>query len=315
MFENSNLRINGTKWLPEVRSVDHWEYIKLMSLYSEISRKSLFNRAGYRQDEIGRTEYTNVELDPDMCCECLMCACTTKLEVTGSGATAVRGKVGILAGRPHTNTEIDALADATKIEMNDYRKERKLLNKGSWLRSELLRSSARKDIVLSCRLSCVHPFFLLQLIYPLRTQLVLELTLKDDKAMIIRAEGNTNNYSLEMKQIYLRIRYCTFDSRIRERWISAMSQAKITRNIQIAKHAFYTLNTGTTTARFPGLFASSVNPVCLIAFFTSQDQQNGNYRTNKFSYKDIGLKSYSIFADGSPVYQVKPMAQKKMLDW
>ena len=72
MFENSNLRINGTKWLPEVRTVDHWEYIKLMSLYSEISRKSLFNRAGYRQDEMGKTEYTNVELDPNMCCECLM---------------------------------------------------------------------------------------------------------------------------------------------------------------------------------------------------------------------------------------------------
>lgn len=60
MFENSNLRINGNKWLPEVRTVDHWEYIKMMALYSQISKKALFKRAGYREDKLGKTQYTEV---------------------------------------------------------------------------------------------------------------------------------------------------------------------------------------------------------------------------------------------------------------
>lgn len=230
-----------------------------------------------------------------------MCYCTTKVEVKGTA----RQKIAALTGRGLTTTKIAALEDATEDEIRKFREDQMKINPGSWLRSIMLRESATKDVILSCRLSCIHPFFMLQLVYPLRTQLQLELTLKDDKAMLLRPSSDSENYTLEMQQIYLKMRYCSFDSRIRDRWISAMSQAKITRNIQIARHAFYTLNTGTTTSRFPGLFASSVNPICLIAFFTSQEQENGNYRTNKFSYQDIGVTSYSIFADGQAIYQVR----------
>ena len=81
----------------------------------------------------------------------------------------------------------------------------------------MLRDSATKDVVLTTRLSTLHPFWSIQAYFPLRNVITFELSLKDDKCMLCKASSDAEQYKIEIKTISLRLRMCTFETRIRER--------------------------------------------------------------------------------------------------
>ena len=88
---------------------------------------------------------------------------------------------------------------------------------GLWLRALMLRDSATKDVVLSTRLSVLHPFWSIQAFFPLRNVITFELTLKEDKCLLCKDSTDAEQYKIEIKTIALKLRMCTFETRIRER--------------------------------------------------------------------------------------------------
>ena len=113
----------------------------------------------------------------------------------------------------------------------------------------MLRDSVTKDVVLTTKLSCLHPFFSMEAYFPLRNVITFECNLKEDRAMLWRSETDTENYRIEVKAIELRLLYVTFEQRLRERWISALAQSNLTRNIQIGRHSYFMIKSGSLKVR------------------------------------------------------------------
>ena len=155
-------------------------------------------------------------MDPSLSCNCARCLCTLKVPTNAAG-TAL--PVGAGAGHPETYTKITALNDATVVEMKKLKSDQKKLNEGSWLRAINLRNSATKDVIFTTKLSVLHPFFSIEAYFPMRNVITFECSMKEDRAMLWRSATDTEDYRIEVKSIELRLLYCTFEQRLRERYV------------------------------------------------------------------------------------------------
>ena len=111
-------------------------------------------------------------------------------------------------------------------------------------------------------------------------------------------ESSTEKYRLTIKDVKISVTNVSFDPKIRGKWISAIEQSQLRQNLQVDKQSFFSLKTGTRSARFPTIFNWGSMPVVLVLLFVKEKTNIGDFENNCFSYKDPGIQSVSVFVNG-----------------
>ena len=151
-------------------------------------------------------------------------------------------------------------------------------------------------------LGMLHPFFRLPIYYPERQLLNFELSLKDDSKILVVKDGNdsTIKYKLTVESICLRLRYATFESRLREKWLGAISNLGLRRNLIIPKSVHFNIKASSQTARFSSIFNFSILPSSLTVHFCLEKCHLGTFKDTNLCFKHFDLKSIKLFKSGVP---------------
>ena len=70
---------------------------------------------------------------------------------------------------------------------------------------------------VKANLKFLHPFFQIKGFYPLRNQISIELTMKDERQILVKGGSDSKKYKIEIKSIRLKVQYAEFEGRIRDR--------------------------------------------------------------------------------------------------
>ena len=123
---------------------------------------------------------------------------------------------------------------------------------GLWLRSVFLKGSRSHRIYYHCKLSHLCPFFSMGTYFPMRNQISLDLSLRQDSQILIAKDGATNGqkFKLVVEEIELHLAHGIFDGRIREKWLNAINNSGLCRNLQVDKQSFFSLKKDQQSCRF-----------------------------------------------------------------
>ena len=218
---------------------------------------------------------------------CQRCQCNTKKD----------SNKGAKHGKPLDQPEIDKLPNYTKEEMEQAKKTQKLLNEGLWLRAALMKGSKDDVVYISCPLKYLSPLFAANMYMPTRSIMSLSLSMRDDSQILCVSSSDTNKYKIEVKDIYLKLKYATYHDQVKERWESAIDANGLRRNVQCDRTSYFVMKQGSASARFQSIFSFSVTPCVLICYFLTEKTFIGNFSANRYSFQDPGVKSIQIFIE------------------
>ena len=205
---------------------------------------------------------------------------------------------------PLTYTELKALSDKTVDQIKASAQLKKQFNPGLYIRSLMMGLSKNTTVDTVTPLKFLNPFFALELYYPQRQTLTIEMDLKSDQSILVVKGGkaSTDKYKLVIEDIYLNLKFATWEPKLRESWLNTISTIGLRRNIQVAKQVHFPIKATSTTARFASLFNFSVLPSSLSVIMLKEATHTGDFLNTPFCYKHFDLQSITLFKSGVPFY-------------
>ena len=170
------------------------------------------------------------------------------------------------------------------------------------MRTEALRGDKDGLWHVSVPLKYLNLFFTHEMYFPCRSLINVELTLAEDKKLLIVKDGEsaTERFKLQVKSISLKLAFATFEGKLRERYLNTIDKLSLTRNFQCPKEVVYSLKKGSTMARVESLFNFSQIPSVLLMFFVLESVGNGDRLNNRFTYKNMDVGKIEIFKSSVP---------------
>ena len=223
-------------------------------------------------------------------CECSACACLFFKNPTNA--------TGVSIADYDTVTSWDK---RTKQEMLAIQKDKEKVNYGAYLRTLMLNRSKKDDKYFSLKIpmSLLHPLFSIDAPFPMKRILTINLKL-NKPSMNLLCPSADKNYKLAVKDIYCDFAHLVFEQSLRSGWMEAINENNLVRCIDFPSVRHFPVATGTQFAFFPSILTYTTLPQSLIIFFITNDQHEGDYTKNSFSYKSRGLKSISLTINGEP---------------
>ena len=162
----------------------------------------------------------------------------------------------------------------------------------------MLKKSRTGVVKLKCPLKFLNPLFAAPMYLPARNIISLTLSLRDDKQLLCVSSSDNVKYKIEMKEISLKLKHVTFHDKIKERWEAAIDAHGLRRNVQCDKMSHFVMKKGVQSFRFPSIFSWSTIPSLLLVFFQKESTIIGDASSNRYCFKDPGLRSVSLFKNG-----------------
>ena len=211
---------------------------------------------------------------------------------TGSSNCGAKSYKDIIALDDLTTTAIDAAFD-----------KRNKFNLGLWRRARMIANSRTRDIETVAPLALFHPFFSQRLFWPHRTNLNLNITMRDESQVLVLKAGATDasKYKLTITDCYLSLPYCTFLPDLRSRWLNNISNLGLRRNLQVFKTVHFPIAKDSSYARFPSIFSFSNTPQTLLVWLQPATTHAGDYKSNRYAFQNHGLDTLKLYLSGVPL--------------
>ena len=179
--------------------------------------------------------------------------------------------------------------------MEQAKMAQKSLNEGLWLRAAFMKGSRTETVWISCPLKFLSPLFSAHMYLPTRSIMSLSLSMRNDSQLLCVASTDKEKYKLEVKDIFLNLKYATYHDQVKDRWETAIDANGLRRNVQCDRTSYFVMKEKSTSARFQSIFSFSVTPCVLICYFLTEKTFIGNYSANRYSFQNPGVKSIQIF--------------------
>ena len=171
---------------------------------------------------------------------------------------------------------------------------------GLYLRSQLVNRSKSGTITTITPLHLLHGFFAVDAVIPQRNLISVSLSLKPNSQILRQKSGAAKKVKLVIVKSEMRLLFLTFESSLRNSWISSVKKVGIHRSLQLAKSVHIAVQKGSQTTRAQNLFSTLVLPQTLIFFFTESKREFGDYNSTKYYYKSQNVASVRVFSSGRP---------------
>lgn len=153
--------------------------------------------------------------------------------------------------------------------------------------------------VFSCRvplhlLSC---FFKLNVIYPQKRVLVLELQLAPSKKTLIVGPNTTKNVKLTVRRIALRLQYAELEPSLRTKWYDSISRNNLIRVFPTYATAHRSIKKGQEREYLPNILPFGILPEYVAIVFMKETTHVGNFQ-NAFCYKHNDVTSLTLRKNG-----------------
>ena len=215
----------------------------------------------------------------------------------------MKGSTGTSNCLAKTYTQLVALDDLSTTQIDAAFAKRNKFNLGLWRRARMVSNSRTRDVETTAPLSIFHPFFSQRLFWPHRTNLGVSLAMRDEAQILILKNGATDasKYKLTVTDCYLTLPYCTFLPELRTRWLSNISNLGLRRNLQVFKTVHFPLPKDASYARYPSIFSFSNLPQTLLIWIQPASTHTGDYKHNRYCFKNHGLDSLNLYLSGGPL--------------
>ena len=187
----------------------------------------------------------------------------------------------------------------TADEIEALETKMKNFNEGSYERALILKESATGGFTFLVNLSLLHHFFNLDILYPQKRLVSIELKLNDPSKTLIKAASDTEKYRLSVVEAHLDLSYVTLEAAIRSRYYELISQENLMRTYPLTRETHFSLKSGMKIYYLPQCTAYGQSANFLTILLTEEESHIGNY-SNRYVYKPHDLKTLNLFRNGGP---------------
>lgn len=201
--------------------------------------------------------------------------------------------------------ELDTLKSSAKVrtaaEIQKISMDMQNFNMGLYMRSQLMNQTKGDGIEMRVPLYLLSHFFDLDVFYPLKRLLTIDLSLNKSCKNLIKDTSDTNDYEVVIKNAYLDLSWVTLESGIRSNYYDLIDKEKLVRLVSSTKESHFSLQSGSSVYFLPNITPFGLLPSFITLLLLPDTVHLGNW-SNRFRYSVLDIDSIEIFIDGNPSY-------------
>ena len=158
-------------------------------------------------------------------------------------------------------------------------------------------------------------FFDLDLLWPAKRVLSVELRLASDSKIIVRPEKWAKDiYTLSVVDMHLELSYINLEPLIRGNWYESIDNGGLLRAFRYGRSAQFSLPKGTKTHFLNNCLSFANLPSFVSMVLIPEAKYNGNY-SSPYVYHNSGLKTINVFCNGKQLTDNQYMTDMDLDDF